>query len=60
MEQKEIDAVAMTRRIRDAHYEQLANATPEERILFFREKAHHVYAGITEQLCDEPSSAGSA
>lgn len=35
----EIDAVAMTRAIRDAHHEALKNATPEERLRFYREKA---------------------
>jgi hypothetical protein len=35
----EIDAVAMTRAIRDAHYEALKDATTEERLRFYREKA---------------------
>lgn len=34
----------MIRRIRDAHYEQLKNTTPEERIRFYREKARRVHA----------------
>jgi len=46
MEKKEIDAVKMTRRIRDAHAEQLENASPAERIRFFREKARRVHARI--------------
>jgi hypothetical protein len=50
MEKKTIDAVEMTRRIRDAHYEQLKDATPAERIRFFREKARRVHAAIDEQL----------
>jgi hypothetical protein len=49
MEKKAIDAVAMTRRIRDAHYEQLKNATVAERIQFFREKARRVHAEIDAQ-----------
>jgi hypothetical protein len=49
MEKKTIDAVAMTRRIRDAHYEQLKDATAAERIRFFREKARRVHAAIDEQ-----------
>jgi hypothetical protein len=49
MEKKTIDAVEMTRRIRDAHYEQLKNATPAERLRFFREKARRVHAAIHEQ-----------
>jgi hypothetical protein len=47
--EKTIDAVAMTRRIRDAHYEHLKNATAAERIQFFREKARRVHASIDEQ-----------
>lgn len=47
--EKKIDAVAMTRRIRDAHYEQLKDATTAERIRFFREKARRVHAAIDEQ-----------
>jgi hypothetical protein len=49
MEKKPIDAVAMTRRIRDAHHEQLKDATAAERIRFFREKARRVHAAISEQ-----------
>ena len=37
-----IDAVAMTRAIRDAHYEALKDATPEERLRFYREKARRL------------------
>ena len=50
MEPKPIDAVAMTRRIREAHAEQLKDATPEERIHFFREKARRVHAALAEQM----------
>jgi hypothetical protein len=46
---KAIDAVAMTRRIRDAHYEQLKDATAAERIRFFQEKARRVHAAIDER-----------
>ena len=49
MEKKAIDAIAMTRRIRDAHYAQLKDATAAERIRFFREKARRVHAAIDEQ-----------
>jgi hypothetical protein len=47
--EKKIDAVAMTRSIRDAHHEQLKDATSAERIRFFREKARRVHASIDEQ-----------
>lgn len=50
MEPMQIDAVAMTRRIRDAHAEKLKDATPEERIRFFREKARRVHAALAEQM----------
>jgi hypothetical protein len=49
MKTKAIDAVEMTRRIRDAHYEQLKDATSTERIRFFREKAQRVHAEIERQ-----------
>lgn len=42
----EIDAVAMTRAIRNAHYEALKDATPEERIAFYREKARALHEDI--------------
>lgn len=38
----EIDAVAMTRAIRDAHHDALKDATPEERLRFYREKARRL------------------
>jgi hypothetical protein len=38
----EVDAVAMTRAIRDAHFEALKNATPDERLRFYREKAQRL------------------
>ncbi len=52
--EKKIDAVAMTRRIRDAHHEQLKDASPTERIRFFREKARRVHAMIEEQPTPRP------
>jgi hypothetical protein len=39
MAKNEIRAVEMTRRIRALHAEQLRDATAEERIRFYREKA---------------------
>ena len=49
MKSTPIDAVAMTRRIREAHAEQLKDATPEERIRFFREKARRLHESLAEQ-----------
>ncbi|HET6230511.1 MAG TPA: hypothetical protein VFE05_10625 [Longimicrobiaceae bacterium] len=44
---KEFDAVAMTRRIRDSHYELLKDATPEERIRFYQQGAERVRRDFT-------------
>ena len=41
-----IDTIAMVRAIRDRHYELLKNATPEERIAFYRERARQVHANL--------------
>jgi hypothetical protein len=49
MEPTQVDAVAMTRRIREAHAEQLKDASPEERIRFYREKARRLHASLAEQ-----------
>lgn len=43
MQKKLFDAVEMVRRIRDKHHEQFKDATPEERIRFYREKARRVH-----------------
>ena len=48
METKDFDAVAMTRRIRNAHAEQLSGATPEERIRFYREKAKRLHSALAK------------
>ena len=50
MDRKEIDAVEMTRRIRDAHAEQLENASPAERIQFFRDEARQVHERIGRRV----------
>ena len=58
MEPTQIDAVAMTRRIREAHAEELKDATPEEKIRVFRETARELHAGLAvEGLTTEVSSA---
>jgi hypothetical protein len=53
---KTIDAVAMTRRIRDAHHERLKDATDEERIRFYREEA----AQLHELIAREPARKGGS
>jgi hypothetical protein len=43
MKKKPFDAVAFTRQVRDDHYEQLKEATPEERVRFYEEKARRLH-----------------
>jgi hypothetical protein len=47
--EKTIDAVAMTRRIREAHYERLKSATHEERIRFYREEARQLHEEVATE-----------
>lgn len=47
--EKKIDAVAMTRRIRDANFERLKGASDEERIRFYRDGARRLH----EQMAPE-------
>ena len=46
MEKTEIKAIEMVRSIREAHYEQLKGKTSQERIAFYREKAHKMNARV--------------
>lgn len=41
-----INAVEMTRRIRDAHRAELAGKTPDERMAFYREKARALHTSL--------------
>ena len=52
MEKKAFDAVEMVRRIRDAHYEQTKDMTPEERLAFYRERGRQAQVEL-EQLAKE-------
>jgi hypothetical protein len=49
MKPQAIDTRAMTRRIRDAHHEQLHDATAEQRIRFFREKAARLHDRLARE-----------
>ncbi|MBB4638785.1 hypothetical protein [Longimicrobium terrae] len=49
MDELRIDAVAMVRAIRDAHYEMLKDATQEERIRFFHEESAKFRAEMAER-----------
>ncbi len=44
-----INAIEMTRRIREQHAHSLQNATPEERIAFYREKARTMQVVVPTQ-----------
>lgn len=46
---KNVDAVAMTRHIRDRHYEATKNMTPEERQAYYREKSRAVHDRLVQQ-----------
>jgi hypothetical protein len=54
-----IRAVEMVRTIREAHYEQLKELSPQEKIAFFREKARRLHAelGKPEELLTNSTSA---
>jgi hypothetical protein len=56
MPEPQIDAVAMVRSIREAHYEKLKDLSPEEKMAFFRTKARALHAelGKPEELLDSP------
>jgi len=49
---KTSDAVQMIREIRDQHYEQTKDMTPEERVAFYREKAEALDESLNEQEAD--------
>ena len=55
MKKTTIRAVEMVRRIRDAHYEQLCGKSPEERIAFYRAKAHLLQAQLAAQRQEQPA-----
>jgi hypothetical protein len=44
METMNIKAVELVRRIRDQHYEELKDKTPEERLAFYRAKSQALRA----------------
>ena len=52
MKKKPIRAVEVVRRIRDAHYEQLRDKSPEERIAFYRAKSRELHAKIAVQRAE--------
>ena len=50
MKETTIKAVEMVRCIRNAHYEQLRDKSPEERISFYRAKARLLEMQIATQI----------
>jgi hypothetical protein len=52
---EKIKTVEMVRHIRDAHYEELKGKSHEEKILFFRQKAHALH----EKIQPPPKTANS-
>jgi hypothetical protein len=58
MKKKPFDTVAFTRQIRDAHHEQLKDATPEERIRFYRDKARQLHEELGLPAIDSGLTAG--
>jgi hypothetical protein len=60
MKKKTFDAVAFTRQVRDAHYEELKDATAEERIRFYEEKARllHKELGLPSVDSELPAAHG--
>lgn len=46
---KSFDAVAMVRKIRDAHYEHLKDKSVEERLAFYRKKSSALRADLEKQ-----------
>lgn len=46
---KTFDAVRMVREIRDQHYEETKDMTPDERIAFYREKAKRLHRRLDEE-----------
>jgi hypothetical protein len=58
MKKKPFDTIAFTRQIRDQHHEQLKDATPEERIQFYRDKARQLHEELGLPDIDSGLAAG--
>jgi hypothetical protein len=52
---KTIDAIAMVRRIREAHYEHLKEKSVEERLAFYREKSASFRAELERKQREQAS-----
>ncbi len=58
--EKTIDAVAMTRRIREANYERLKGVSDEERIRFYQEAARQLHEQIAREVPVEDGRSAPA
>ena len=58
MDETQINAIEMTRKIRDEHAEQLAGKSHAERIAFFRERADKMESNLSSLLSE--LAAGSS
>jgi hypothetical protein len=62
MREPEFKAVEMVRSIREAHYARLKGLSPQEKVIFFREKARALHAElgrpteIPQELATEPDA----
>ena len=58
MREPEIKAVEMVRNIRDEHHARLQDASPQEKIAFFREKARALHAelGVPDEQAAAPAA----
>ena len=57
MKKKAFDAVAMVRRIRDAHYEQFKDKPIEERLAYYKEQARAFHEELEQKQKDEDKAA---
>lgn len=55
MKTRRFDAVEMTRRIRDAHYERLRAKSAEEQVEFYRAKARRLLAELAAEDHGQPA-----
>ena len=58
MKKQSVKAVEMTRRIRDAHYEQFKDKPIEERVAYYKERARAFNEKVDEMLKQKQESKG--
>lgn len=55
MKKNEVKAVELVRRIRDEHYEQLKDKSPEEQLEFYRKQAEELHKELKRTAGATPS-----